>query len=70
MPERVTDFSISVCHIREDHYHNLYPEVRELIEAYATPTKSDIEGHIRFELPVYRWKEIEALREKHGGVHP
>ncbi len=58
---QITDFRIDTVEIGEAAFYSLPLRVRELLGAYATPLRSLRPDVIRFELPIYRWTEIEPL---------
>jgi len=61
MAQRVTDFRIDKVEIWEADYYKLPTEARKLIEAYASPIKSSHRDKIAFEIPIYRWEEINSV---------
>lgn len=57
MPKRVTDFRVDIVDIPTGEWNHLPAKVKELFRVYGTHK----EGHgdfVRFELPIYRWEEI------------
>ena len=60
MTQRVTDFRIDTVEIDEEKFYRLPDKTQDLIRAYASPLKAIHDGYMRFEIPVYRWQEIEA----------
>lgn len=64
MATRVTDFRIDKIELWEADYYRLPAEARKLIEAYASPIKASHQDKIAFELPIYRWQEINAALKR------
>lgn len=63
-PQRVTDFRIDKVEIWEADYYCLPAEARKLIETYASPIKASHRDKIAFEIPIYRWEEINAVLKR------
>jgi hypothetical protein len=60
MPQ-VTDFRIDTIEMAERDYWKLPERTRRLIETYACGGRLVVTGdRLRFELPIYRWAEIQA----------
>ena len=66
MATRVTDFRIDKVEIWEADYYRLPAEAQRLIEAYASPIKASHPDKIAFEIPIYRWEEINAVLARIG----
>lgn len=62
MPQRVTDFRIDCVEIDEANFYRLPAKTQELIRAYGSPVIGR-PGFVTFELPVYRWEEINRSME-------
>lgn len=61
MTQRVTDFRIDTVDIYEAEFYRLPTEARKLIEIYGSGKPAPRPGVFRFEIPVYRWEEIQKL---------
>jgi hypothetical protein len=59
--QRVTDFRIDTVDIDEAKFYRLSDEVQKLIRAYASFKVSPQKGYLRFEIPIYRWEEINGV---------
>ena len=57
---RVTDFRVDTVEIAASKFYGLSRSTQELIRSYAEFKNSGKPGILRFEIPVYRWQEIQA----------
>lgn len=56
---RVADFRVDVVNMLESDYWSLPTDTRRLIDTYARQPLKIVGGNLVFELPIYRWQEIQ-----------